>query len=172
MCIRDRDIVIGKIIAPIGIRGEVKAICLTDFPERFDKGNKVSLKIFEEPIKTLLIETSREHKDGFVIKLEGINSREEAECLRNTELVVDKSEVGKLPEDSFYIFNLIGLDVITDDGRNVGKIVDVIHTGANDVYYTDKKVCIPALKQVVLEIDFTGKKMVIHPMPGLIPDNI
>jgi 16S rRNA processing protein RimM len=166
------DIVIGKIIAPIGVKGEVKAICLTDFPERFEKGNKVSLNISGEPKRTLLIETSREHKDGFVIKLEGINSREEADILRNTELVIGKNEVGKLPDDSFYIFDLIGLDVVTDEGRNVGKIVDVIHTGANDVYYTDKKVCIPALKQVVLEIDITGKKMLIHPMPGLIPDSI
>ena len=164
----ERDIVIGKIVAPLGTRGEVKAIVLTDFPERFEAGAELSLRLPTGESKRVKLENERVYKDGLAMKIEGVDARDDAEALRNAEFTIDEAELAALPDDRFYLFDLIGLEVTTDDGRECGKVTEVLQGGANDVYITDTGLCIPALKTVVAKIDEGEGKMVIHPVPGLL----
>ena len=161
-------IVIGKIVAPIGIRGEVKLLVLTDFPERFEAGKELTLRSPKGETKPVRIEGQRAHKDGLAVKLAGIDTRSDAETLRDSVFVIDESELAELGEDEFYVFDIIGLKVITDDGRECGEVTEVIGSGANDVYVTSTGLCIPALKSVVAKVDFDKGEMVIRPVPGLL----
>lgn len=164
----EQDIVIGKIVAPLGTRGEVKTVVLTDFPDRFDAGALLKLSLPDGATRQVKIQAVRVHRDGLALKLENVDTRDDAEALRNAEFVIDESELGELPEDHFYLFDLIGLDVVTDDGRDLGKVVEVLQGGANDVYVTSTGLCIPALKSVVAKVDTGAGRMVIHPVPGLL----
>ncbi|MCE5323374.1 ribosome maturation factor RimM [bacterium] len=166
----ERDIVIGKVAAPFGVRGELKVIVHTDFPERFDKGRPVTVKTVKGRRFTSKVERNIAHKGGITLKIEGIDDRNAAEDLRDAEFVIDRNEVGDLPEGSYYLFDLIGLKVITDDGRELGEVVEILQSGANDVYETSAGVLIPAIKQVVVKIDTKERLMVIHPIPGLLPE--
>lgn len=171
MPISERDIVIGKIIAPLGTRGEVKAIVLTDFPERFKAGAELSLRLPEGDVRKVKLESARVHREGFALKIEGVEVRDDAEELRSAEFTIDESELVELPSDRFYLFDLIGLHVVTDDGREFGEVTEVLQGGANDVYITNTGLCIPALKTVVAKIDVGEKRMTIHPVPGLLPED-
>lgn len=164
----ERDIVIGKIVGPLGTRGEVKTVVLTDFPERFAAGAELSLRLPEGAIRLVKVEAVRQHRDGLALKLAEVETRDDAEAFRNAEFTIDESELAELPEDRFYVFDLIGLNVVTDDGRELGEVTEVLQGGANDVYVTSTGLCIPALKTVVVKIDAGEGRMVIHPVPGLL----
>lgn len=165
-----RDIVIGAIVAPFGIRGEVKVAVTTDFPERFNAGNQVTLRIDDEKRSVVKIESSRPQKGGYALKLQGVDTRTDAEGLRGVDIVISEDELTELPEGEFYIFDLMGLKVVTDDGRDLGEVTEVLQSGSNDVYVTSSGVCIPALKDVVTKIDLAEGTMLIHPVPGLLAD--
>ncbi len=165
-----RDIVIGRVVGPFGIRGEVKVTVQTDFPERFDAGNQVKLNLPGGQIAKR-IERSRPGKGGLTLKLEGIEDRNAAEALRDIDIVIGESELRELGEGQFYVFDLVGLKVVTDDGREQGIVTEVLQGGGNDVYVTSTGLCIPALKDVVKSIDVARGVMTIHPVPGLLPDS-
>ncbi len=167
----EQDILIGKIVAPFGIKGEVKVIVLTEFPERFEAGKEIELKLTAELRKRYLIESSRSYKDGVVIKLRGIETRNDAEELRNVEVVIGRGDLGELPGDSYYIFEIIGLRVLTDDGRELGRVTEILQGGSNDVYVTSENICIPALKSVVSRVDVQAGEIIVRPVPGLLPDD-
>jgi len=164
----ERDIVIGKIIAPLGTRGEVKAIVLTDFPERFAAGVELSLRLPQGEVRRVKLESARVHREGLALKIEGVEVRNDAEALRSAEFTIDESELAELPDDRFYVFDLIGIKVVADDGRELGEVTEVLQGGGNDVYITSTGLCIPALKNVVTKIDLGEGRMVIHPVPGLL----
>ncbi len=164
----ERDIVIGKVVGPFGIRGELKVLVLTDFPERFDKGRHIVLTTSKDR-REAKIRASRPHAGGMLIMLEGVETRNDAEALRGADIVIDREEAAQLEEGSFYVFDIIGLRAVTEDGRDLGEVTEVLQSGANDVYCTDTGLCIPALKDVVVKVDIPGKVMVIRPMPGLLP---
>ena len=166
----DREILVGKVVAPFGIRGHVKVSVLTDFPERFDARNRITLALPDGKRREALIEESRVHKSGFVVKLDCASTMEDAEELRGAEIVIDRSQVNKLASDAFYVFDVLGLNVRTDDGRDLGEVSEVVVAGANDVYVTSTGICIPALKSVVTRVDLNERVMVVHPVPGLIPE--
>lgn len=165
---QEQDIVIGKIIAPLGTRGEVKMILLTEFPERFVAGAELALRLPKGEPKKVKLTSSRQHKEGLALKLEGVDTRDDAEALRGAEFVITASEVRELPDGEFYVFDLIGLHVVTDDGRECGEVTEVLQSGANDVYVTSTGLCIPALKSVVVKIAIAEGVMVIRPVPGLL----
>lgn len=164
------DIVIGTVVAPFGVRGELKVMARTDFPERFDKGQSVTVKTAQGKRFASRVERSIPHKGGITLKIEGVDDRNAAEDLRGAEFVIDRSEVAELPEGSFYLFDLIGLKVVTYDGRDLGEVVQIMQGGANDVYETSSGVLIPGIKQIVVKIDIKDRLMVIHPIPGLLPE--
>lgn len=163
----DPWLLVGRVVAPFGIAGAVKIQVFTAYPERFT----------ERPLyigtsrSRYDVEEWRPHAQSAVLLLSGVNTREAAEALRDEELYVRIEDAAPLPEGEYYIHELVGLSVVTDDGQPVGSVVDVIQTGSNDVYVveTDRKreVLIPAIKEVIAEINVPGRTLTIHPMEGL-----
>lgn len=164
-------VTIGVIINTHGHRGEVKIKPLTDFPERFYKMDTV--KMYKDGKERLLTFTTiREHNGIFIAGFKEIADMNQAIELKGGELKVHRDEVVQLPPDHFYVFDLIGLEVYTIDNEYLGKIDEVIETGANDVYVIKKEgskdILIPALKKLVKEVNLDTKKMVVELMEGLI----
>lgn len=161
------SILIGKIVNVHGIKGEVKVYTYTD-----DIDNLTKLKsIFfdKELTKKYKVKSSKVHKNMLIVKLEGINSVEEATKLRDTNLYIPKQEIEE--EDTFYIEDLIGLKVYELNENYIGSITYVFNTGANDVYEVEnsskQKIYLPAIKQVIKKVDIQNKKMYVEMMEGL-----
>lgn len=164
---------IGKVVALFGIRGELKVLLLTDIPNRFAGLGAV----YAGPDHTRrLIQSIRPYKgEMIVLKLEGIDDANTAESLRDQNLAIPVSELAQLPPDSYYQHDILGLMVITLDGQKLGSIVDIIVTGSNDVYVIKapdgSQVLIPAIKDVIKQVDLIRRTMYIDPLPGLL-DNV
>ena len=146
-----KKVVIGKIAAPHGVRGEVRIVPLTDFPERFENLKSV----FLEDDSKLEVEFVKHNNKFIIIKFKNINSRNDIETYNGKLLMLNRSDIPPLPKGEYYNFDIIGLEVIDDKGINLGKISEILKTGSNDVYVVDgeKQILIPALKKVVKEIN-------------------
>ncbi|MDU4959937.1 MAG: ribosome maturation factor RimM [Sporomusaceae bacterium] len=153
-------IIIGKIVAPHGVRGDVRVNPLTDFPERF-----LTMKQVLAGEQLLPLESAKMHKQFLLLKFGGRDDRNAVEELRGRLLYVPRSETVPLPAGEYYIFDLIGMDVYTTDGRAIGKVAEVLATGSNDVYVVERPsgrpLLVPALKTIVAELDTAAKRMVI-----------
>ncbi len=161
-------VAIGKILEPWGEKGEVKVEILTDFPERFASLEKVYIGQIARPLK---VEKARLFEDYAVLKLEGYENRAAASALKGQLLQIPLEELMPLAEGEYYEFEIIGLEVWTEDGIYLGRVKEVIYTGANDVYVTDGpkgEVLIPALEDVVLKIDLEEGKMLVRLPEGLL----
>lgn len=162
---------VGQIINTHGIKGEVKVFPLTDNERRFSKLKYVFMKSGEDFIK-VDIEGVKYLKQLVILKLANIKDMNEAEKYKNQYLYVDRENAVKLSKDTFFIADLIGLEVFTDEGEMLGKITSVFSTGSNDVYEVKadngKNILIPAIKDVVIEVDVEGGKMIIKMLEGLI----
>jgi 16S rRNA processing protein RimM len=159
-------LIVGYILAPWGLRGEVKVEVATDFPERLAPQKLVYLNA-----RPLEIESCRPHKQHLVVKLATIDSVEDAEKLRGQDLTIPRSELYPLPEGQYYTFQLIGLKVVTTEGKLLGRITEIMTTGSNDVYIVEGKrseILIPAIEDVVKSIDLEKGKMVIEAIEGLL----
>jgi len=158
---------IGKIVNTQGHKGEVKIISLTDFPERF-KDMKSALINNNGQMKNLTIEGVRNHKQFIVIKFKEIPDMNHAEKLKNSFIQVKQEDLVELEKGQYYIFKLIGLSVFNEENELLGEIKDVIKTGANDVYVIKdnegNEMLVPAIKDVVKDINLEEKKVVISPM--------
>jgi len=154
-------IVIGKIVAPHGVRGDVRVIPLTDFPDRFT----VLKKILIDDVKSLTVDGVKFHKQFVLLKFQGLNDRNAVEHLRGKLIKVKREDAVRLPEGHYFIGDIIGLQVFTEAGEYVGNISDVLQTGSNDVYVAEQEgkrpVLIPALKNVVKQIDIPNKQMIV-----------
>lgn len=166
---------VGKIVNTHGIQGEVRVISRTDFPEqRYAKGNE--LVIFDKNNKTITVKVQswRQHKQFDLLTFEGYGNVNDVEKYKNTLLKVDASGLDdKLAEDEFYYRDIVGLRVVTDDGREVGKVVEILSPGANDVWVvrpTDKgkDILIPYIDQVIKKVDLETELITITPMEGLL----
>jgi 16S rRNA processing protein RimM len=161
-------VAIGKILEPWGDKGEVKVEILTDFPERFNSLERVYIGQTARPLR---VEKSRVLEDYAVLKLEGYDNRTAASALRGQLLQIPLEELMPLAEGEYYEFEIIGLEVWTEDGLYLGRVKEVIYTGANDVYVADGpkgEVLIPALEDVVLKIDLGEGKMLVRLPEGLL----
>lgn len=161
---------IGQVVAPFGVRGEVKVRLLTDIPNRFQQLAAIDVG---PDHRRYNIERVRPHKgEVIVLKLAGIDDANAADLLRRLDLCIPLSHLAKLPPDIYYQHDIIGLQVHTLDGRELGPIVEIIVTGSNDVYaikgQDGKQVLIPAIKAVVKQIDLIRHTMYIDPLPGLL----
>jgi 16S rRNA processing protein RimM len=164
---------IGRIVAPFGIRGELKVMSLSDVPNRF-----VKLKhVYIAPAYTrYTIAGVRPYKgDMLLLTLNGVEDANTAETLRNCVLSIPVAELAKLPPDSYYQHDIIGLTVLRMDKREVGVINDIWETGSNDIYVVKgedgQQALIPAIKEVIKQIDLVRRVMYIDPMKGLLDDD-
>jgi 16S rRNA processing protein RimM len=163
---------IGKVVALFGVHGELKVRLLTDIPNRFAELDAVYASTDH---KRYSIEGVRPYKGEMVVlKLEGIDTANAAETLRNVDLQIPLSDLAKLPPDSYYQHDILGLSVSTLAGQSLGTIVDILVTGSNDVYViktaSGRQVLIPAVKQVIKQIDLLRHTMHIDPLPGLLDE--
>lgn len=157
-----RDILrVGKIVNTHGLKGEMKVIPLTDDPKRYKNLEFVLLDG-----KEVEIESCKFQKDRVILKLEGINSIEEAERLKNKYLEIPREFAVELEEDTYFIADLIGCTVYDTEGKNLGEIYDVLQTKNNDVYWIKKpkELLIPVLLDIVLDINIVDKKIIIKPV--------
>jgi len=160
-------VAVGRVATAWGPRGVLKVVPLVDTRERLARGRTVTIGDTAHTIQTC-----RWQKGLAYLKLSGIDGRESALALRDRLLTIPESDLEPLPEGQYYRFQLLGLNVSTADGRPLGTIEDVITTGANDVYLVRGEageVLVPATAEVVREVDLASRRMVIEPLPGLIP---
>lgn len=161
---------VGQIVNTFGIKGEVKVIPFTDDINRFDDLKKVYVKTRKES-KLYKVENVRYHKNMILIKLEGITNPEQAELLKNAYLEIDREDAVPLEEGQYFIVDLIGLDVYTDEGNFLGKVEDIYNAGANDIYVIKdelgKQILLPGIDDVIKEIKLEDR-IIVHLIPGLI----
>ena len=160
---------VGVITTTHGVRGEVKVYPTTD-ADRFLDLEYVLLDTGREKRK-LEIENVKYFKNLVILKFKGIDNINDIEMYKKRELWVPREEAQELEDDEYYIADLIGMDVITDEGEE-GKLVDVIETGANEVYVVefDKygEVLIPAIHDCILDVDIEAMSMKVHLLEGLV----
>ena len=161
-------LIIGKILKPHGVRGEMRVMPHTDLPERFTWLE--SVYVGQKKPKRIEVESVRFHKNLILLKLVGYDSRESIDSLRNQWLQVPESEAIPLEEGEYFLYQLEGLSVKTDEGEVLGTIKQVIQTGANNVFVVNGshgELLIPDIEEVVLDIDFDAELMVVHVIDGL-----
>ncbi len=162
---------VGKIVSTHGYKGLVKVQPLTDFPERFQPRQKFQVVRGEE-VMDLNLASCSSHKGLLLMKFQEIDSMDEAEQYRNLFLNVTPDELFPLPDGSYYYFQLIGMRVEDVDKGYLGELSEVLETGANDVYVvksdTYGEILIPAIKQVILEVDVENKFLQVKLLDGLL----
>lgn len=165
---------VGKIINTHGVKGEVKVIPLTDNLERFNRLKWVYIDK-NSVLEKYNIERVKFFKGLAIIKFKEVNDMNGAEILKGLFLKVDRENAVKLPQDSFFICDLIGCEVFEEDGSKLGVLKDVLQTGSNDVFAVsgenNKEILIPALKSVVKDLSVENKKMVVSLPEGLLDDD-
>ena len=162
---------VGVISSTHGVRGEVKVFPTTDDVKRFKKLKKVILDTGKEQWP-LEIEGVKFFKQFVILKFRGIDNINDIEKYKGKSLLVDREHAVKLKKDEYFIADMIGMDVFTEEGELFGALKDVMETGANDVYIIEmtdgKEVLVPAIKQCILDVDIENRKMVIHLLEGLV----
>jgi len=162
-------ITIGKIIAPWGIKGELKVKVVTDFPQRFTPCSKIYIN--RQP---MTINSTEWHKGKAIIKLNTINSIEDAQRLRGQPIEIHHSQVYPLPEGQYYHFQLTGLEVWTTQGELLGTVTEILTADSNDNYVVHGakgEILIPAIEDVIKSIDLNKGCIVIEPIEGLLSLN-
>ena len=162
---------IGQIVNTYGIKGFLKILPYTDDIKKFEK-----LKTIEINKKGTLtkyeIEEVKYSKNTVLLKLKGMDDINEAEKYRNCYIRINREDNEKLPEDTYYIVDLIGLEVVTTDGETLGKLQDIFKTGSNDVYVVKdefgKQILLPAIESVIKEINLDQKIITVELIEGLI----
>ena len=159
---------IGFLRRPHGVLGEIILDLRTDFPERLKSGRKL---LVGEEHKPMTLASARPHAKGMLIKFNGVETPEDVGQFRNQWVYVKASDVPPLPEGQIYQHELFGFSVV-DDGENLlGELVEIIETGANDVYVvrdaTGREILLPAIPSVILELDPARRLMRVHLLEGL-----
>jgi 16S rRNA processing protein RimM len=161
--------VVAQVLAPHGIRGELKCRIVTDFPQqRFKRGNVVIIDAAEH-----VVQAGRIQGQIVLLKLADLPDRDAAEALRGKDVVIRREDAVKLPKGQFYWHEVIGLTVIdSTTNQPLGQVAEILETGANDVYIVKtplgKEILVPAIKDVVQSIDPDAGQMLIVPLPGMI----
>ena len=156
-------LLIGEITKPQGVQGELKLRPITCDPSRFENMNYAFLKE-GEGYRRVNISVRRAGADAVFLRMEGVNTRNDAEEMRGTMLYIDRAHAVELDEDSTFICDLMGLKGVLTDGGEIGRIIDVMQPGGNDVYVFKGKrgeVLVPALKSVVVKVDLAAGEMLL-----------
>lgn len=166
------DLRVGVIIKPHGIKGEVKVYPTTDSPLRFNEITHVNIIQQGKQLGDHKISGVKYFKETVILKLKGYDNINDVEALKGAELYIPREEGAELEEGEYYIADIIGMDVVTDNGDRLGSIKDVMETGANDVYVvaadSGKEILIPAIKQCIIDTDIEENVMTVHLLDGLL----
>ena len=159
----DEKVIIGRIVAPHGVRGDLRM-----FPEIDRPGVLKSLKhLWIGGVKYTLL-SSRPHKNIYILHVEGVEDRNQTERMRNLDVEVMASELPERKDGTYYYYQLLGLDVVTEDGTPVGKLSEIIETKANNVYSVKcpegQDILIPAIPPCILAVDLDQGKMTVRLM--------
>ena len=164
----DSYLAIAKVVGAHGVRGEVRCRILTDFPERFSRTRRVYLG---EEYESTQVERARVDRGRVLLKLGGVDSREAAQSLVGSTVFIPESEAVKLPAETYFWHDIIGLAVRSVDGTELGRVAEILETGSNDVYVIQGgggEVLIPATKEVVRKIDVEAGVITIDLIEGLL----
>ena len=162
---------IGQIVNTFGIKGMVKVKPFTDDISRFDKLKTIYIQKKQEK-KEYSIEEVKYHKQMVLLKLKDINDIDKAETLRGSYILVDRDKEEPLEEGIYYIVDLLGLEVFSDEGNLLGKVDDIFNTGSNDIYVIKdelgKQILLPGTKEVIKDVNLKEGKIIVHLIPGLL----
>lgn len=157
----DKEIIIGKIVAPHGVRGDIRIMPLTEKPEQFLELDHLLL----EGGKKLTIKNARFHKRMLLVTTKEVTTMNDAELLRDKYIYIKAEDLPELEEDQFYVADLVGLPVYDEAGEKIGTFKDALSTGSNDVYVIAvpyaKDILVPALKEYFKEINLAEKRIVV-----------
>jgi 16S rRNA processing protein RimM len=164
-------LIIGKVSRSFGIGGEIKLVPITDRGERFKELEYLYVRE-GDGYRGLRIERTRIAGDKVILKLEGVSTREEADQLRHQLLYVDREHAAELEEDSYYYYDILGCTVETTTGENLGVVRDIQNFGSCDIYFVQRtdgeEMLIPAIRDVIADMDLSRKRIVIEPVDGLL----
>jgi 16S rRNA processing protein RimM len=165
-------IAVGEIIGAFGIRGEVKVLPQTDFPDRFERTPTLYLGDARAP---RAVESARQHQRIVLLKLDGIDDATAAQRLRGLTLWIPEAERMPLTEDQFYLHDVVGLKVVHVNGQLLGEVVDFITGSGNDLFVvraapSGRDVLLPAVREFIRELDIPGGVLRVDPIPGLFDD--
>lgn len=162
-------LIVGRVVRPHGVRGDIAMKIMTDYPERL---TDIETLYIGPDVEPYIIERVRSHKIGLLIKFKEINSRDEAEALRDQFVYVHISNAIPLEEGEYYLYELEGIRVVTDEGEELGTLTDYIETGANDVYIVSKpeggEILLPAIPDVIKDVNLEEKVMTVKLLEGLV----
>jgi 16S rRNA processing protein RimM len=171
-CGETEDVVIARVVKARGIRGEVACTLETDFPERFDSLERVTMWMADDTRRSLAIESAWFHKGRVILKFEGVDTMSAAELLVGARLVISESAQTALEEDEFYEHQLIGSEVVTAGGEQVGKVIRLMRTGAADVLVIEgedgRELLVPFADDICAEVDVDRRRITINPPEGLL----
>lgn len=168
-------LLLGEVLRPHGVRGELRVRLLTDYPERIGQMAQVFLGTGpdDDAPQTYDVQHMRMNTPYGLLKLKGIDDRDDADTLRSLFVMVDLEHAVPLEEGEFYLYQLIGITVKQQDGVTLGQIIDVLETGANDVYVVDSpqygEVLIPVTDETIIKTDVESGEMIVRLPDGLLP---
>ena len=157
----------GRITRAHGVRGEVSVLVLTEVEGRFESGSRLAL----EDGRGLTVKSSRPDRGRLLVTFREIPDRTAAEPFGGSYLFVEATDVPAPPEDAFWPHDLEGCEVVTESGRSLGELTEIVHGEANDVWVATaggEETLVPALKDVVVSVDVAAKRVVVREVPGLI----
>ncbi len=166
-------LIIGKIVRPFGTRGEVKLLPITDDINRFHSMDFIFFRRGEQ-FEKVAVENVRISMDAVYIKLEGVATRDDAERLRNSLVYIDREHAAQIDDSSYYYYDIMGCTVKTEQGDTIGTVFDIQNAGSCDVYCvrpagsSDGELLIPAVHDVVKNIDIGKKEIYIEALDGLL----
>lgn len=164
---------VGKIVNTQGIKGEIRVISSTDFPEeRFRKGNILYIEVAPNDLIEVKVSSHRLHKNFHLLTFAGFNNINDVEKYKGKMLKISEDQLNDLDEGEFYYHEIIDCEVFADDGEKLGTIKEILSPGANDVWVVkrpgDKDLLLPYIEDVVKEVDVENKKVIVHLMEGLL----
>ncbi len=162
---------IGQIVNTFGVKGQVKVKPFTDNVTQFERLGKILVVKNKETIEMKILEV-KYHKDMVLLRLEGIDDMNMAEKYKGCYIKIHRSNARQLEEGEYFIADIIGSDVYTDTNQYLGKVDDIYNTGSNDIYVVKdelgKQILLPAIKDVLLDIDIQNQKVIVHLLKGLV----
>ena len=167
-------VVIGKIIRSHGLKGALKVVPLTDFPDRFEPRKRIILESPEGRRMDCTVASVQGGGNRLIVTCEEMTTVDEALAFVHGWVKIPETEKKPLPEGRYYQSDLIGTDVFTENGKRVGRVEDLLETGGNDVLIVrdgDREHLIPVISQAIRSVDIASKKIILNPMEGLVEDD-